>query len=128
MICSRCGQSAFRHGAARSGLCEPCMRKHRADGRRASAEVTKAIRAGLLKPAREHVCADCESQARDWDHRDYLRPLDVQAVCKPCNLRRGVAFDSACRPDGEVAPPIFETTDRRTTRHHSTNPPSVAPP
>lgn len=112
--CIRCGAPTFRAFRARSSMCESCMLAHRKDGLRASAEVTKAINCGDLLRAREHACADCGEQARDWEHRDYLRPLDVQPTCKSCNLRRGVAFDSVYRPAGEVVRPTFVQTDRRT--------------
>lgn len=34
-------------------------------------------------------CADCGGVATDYDHRDYRKPLEVTAVCGPCNRRRG---------------------------------------
>jgi hypothetical protein len=95
------------------------MREHRADGRAASAEVTKAIVNREIPPAKHCVCVDCGKPARDYDHRDYLRPLAVAPTCKPCNLARGCAFDSKYRPAGEVERPSFTKTDRRGMRFSS---------
>lgn len=41
------------------------------------------LRATLLK------CVDCGRQATCYDHRDYSKPLDVDAVCRGCNNKRG---------------------------------------
>jgi hypothetical protein len=115
-VCIRCLRPTTRHHNARSGMCEPCMDGHREESLRATSEVSKAIKRGHMKPAREHVCVDCGATARDWDHRDYTKPLDVDPVCKPCNIRRGVAFDSVLRPAG--APPVvpFVRIDYRARR------------
>lgn len=40
------------------------------------------------------ACADCGERAEQYDHRDYEKPLDVQPVCRKCNLRRGPAKNS----------------------------------
>jgi len=37
------------------------------------------------------MCTDCGAQARDYDHRDYARPLDIEPVCRRCNQKRGPA-------------------------------------
>jgi hypothetical protein len=58
----------------------------------AIAAVKKAIVKGHLPKASALACTDCGKRARDWDHRDYRKPLDVQAVCRPCNLKRGPAL------------------------------------
>jgi len=34
-------------------------------------------------------CADCEKRAGVYDHRDYKKPLQVEAVCNGCNVHRG---------------------------------------
>lgn len=34
-------------------------------------------------------CADCGQPACEWDHRDYMKPLDVDPVCRACNQARG---------------------------------------
>lgn len=115
--CVRCGQSATAARTSNSGMCRPCKRAHRTEGSRAVAEVTKAIVRGDLKRASHHVCADCGTQARDWDHRDYTRPLDVVPVCRSCNLKRGPAFDSVYRTaEAGPAAPFVKNVDRRTLR------------
>ena len=37
-------------------------------------------------------CVDCRKAATDYDHRDYFRLLDVEPVCKPCNIKRGQGY------------------------------------
>lgn len=57
---------------------------------RAHALVAKAIREGSLPKLDGSVkCADCGGIATDYDHRDYDKPLEVVAVCKSCNCKRG---------------------------------------
>lgn len=56
---------------------------------KAKTRVFLAVRAGLLPRARLMMCVDCGNRASVWDHRDYLKPLDVQPVCRPCNKSRG---------------------------------------
>lgn len=34
-------------------------------------------------------CVDCNKRAQHWDHRDYLKPLEVDPVCASCNKKRG---------------------------------------
>jgi hypothetical protein len=102
--CIRCGCQTTRHHTARSRMCESCMWEHRQEARRATADVTNEIKRGHMKRATEHACVDCGATARDWDHRDYTKPLEVEPVCKPCNTRRGTAYDSVYRPVG--APPV----------------------
>lgn len=48
-----------------------------------------AIKVGALPEAKTQRCVDCGERAEGWDHRDYSKPLDVQAVCGRCNTRRG---------------------------------------
>lgn len=55
-------------------------------------EVARAIRTGQLKPPREFCCADCGGVATEYDHRDYSKPLQVEPVCRGCNVRRGPAI------------------------------------
>jgi hypothetical protein len=40
------------------------------------------------------LCVDCHIRpAAVYDHRFYARPLEVDAVCYPCNMNRGPAYD-----------------------------------
>lgn len=54
-------------------------------------EVYKARSKGILEPASTKQCVDCGRRACDYDHRDYNEPLQVEPVCRPCNIRRGRA-------------------------------------
>ena len=74
--------------AGQSRLHEDLLRYHPLR-RKAAALITQAVRKGLLPPARTLICVDCGKQARDYDHRDYSKPLNVNPVCRGCNLRRG---------------------------------------
>jgi len=55
--------------------------------------VAKAIRKGRLEALIDGKtdCVDCGSVASEYDHRDYLKPLEVDPVCHRCNIRRGPA-------------------------------------
>ena len=44
-----------------------------------------------MKKASCYKCVDCGANATDYDHRDYNKPLDVEPVCRSCNIRRGNA-------------------------------------
>lgn len=58
----------------------------------AHAAVAKAIKLGLLQPINAFTkCADCGKPAKHYDHRDYNKPLEVEAVCQKCNRNRGSA-------------------------------------
>lgn len=53
--------------------------------------VARAIREGKLPHPRTLKCVDCGSDAIEYEHRDYNKPLDVEPICRGCNLRRGPA-------------------------------------
>jgi hypothetical protein len=54
--------------------------------------VAAAKKQGLLPKLDGSIaCVDCGEAAREYDHRDYARPLDVQPVCRKCNKKRGTA-------------------------------------
>lgn len=62
--------------------------------KRATVKVKKAIKSGLIQPiSPETLCVDCGKPARDYDHRHYRKPLDVEPVCRTCNQKRGPALD-----------------------------------
>lgn len=116
LVCISCGVLAFRDGG-QAKRCLPCASKSRpriaTHGRRNSAflvsmsptmrkefrrlarfahsEVSKAVRLGLLRPATACDCADCGKPAEQYDHRSYLKPLEVDPVCRSCNQVRGPA-------------------------------------
>jgi hypothetical protein len=55
------------------------------------AAVSKAVLRGELPPVKTLACTDCGAPARDYDHRDYSKPLAVEPTCRSCNLKRGPA-------------------------------------
>lgn len=55
--------------------------------------VAKAIKHGLLKRPAELKCVDCSNAAEVYDHRNYSKPLEVEPVCRACNINRGHAND-----------------------------------
>ena len=58
----------------------------------AHARVAIAVRQGQLARLDGTIqCTDCEKPATQYDHRDYLKPLEVYPVCRGCNRRRGTA-------------------------------------
>lgn len=77
--------------------CQPCWWTHLhfkdiLSGRQEAAkQVAKARRTGALKPPAEFDCVDCGREAECYDHRDYAKPLDVEPVCRSCNVIRGPA-------------------------------------
>lgn len=102
-VCIDCGDPAYNSfmgvanaiGALR---CRTCS-QHRhwyttiLSGRAfAGSAVAKARRDGRLSPPSDHQCADCGRPAEQYDHRDYNKPLDVQPVCRSCNVMRGCAI------------------------------------
>lgn len=92
--CFDCGVVFTRLQARR---CDPCNDKHRefmCFGRgqlQAQQIAQRAVRKGLIPSPKGQRCTDCAKPAVEYDHRDYGRPLDVQAVCRSCNLKRGPA-------------------------------------
>lgn len=88
-VCSGPWDRGSWRGAARACLkCRAIVYKLQIHGQ---AAVRLAKLAGLLPEQRSCTCVDCGAQAREYDHRDYFRPLDVQPVCRRCNARRGQA-------------------------------------
>lgn len=59
----------------------------------AHSAVAYAIKKSVLPPINKDTkCVDCGGQAKHYDHRDYNKPLEVEAVCQKCNMRRGPAI------------------------------------
>lgn len=46
------------------------------------------------------MCSDCDRPAQEYDHRDYLRPLDVDPVCMSCNAARGPGANRGTKRKG----------------------------
>lgn len=106
--CCDCGAIDLVSGGSGNHRCKPCRiefmnSSRRATRKRAESLVSAAVKAGVFAPARVHKCVDCGEQARDYDHRDYQKPLTVEPVCRSCNLRRGPARQSAVSLRAQVA-------------------------
>ena len=95
--CVDCGASlAHKHGG--TIRCIPCVKilrgKSNVTPQQACATiVTLAVKAGILPKQRSQLCVDCGDMARSYDHRDYMKPLEVEPVCVSCNNKRGPALN-----------------------------------
>lgn len=56
---------------------------------KAKGKVYNEVRYGRLPKASDLKCIKCGEQAHCYDHRDYLKPLDVNPVCARCNKLMG---------------------------------------
>lgn len=89
-VCEDCkADLSHRHHLAR--VCFKCAgaRANAPDMAKARAAVAQAIKRGALVHPSILDCTDCGKQARDYDHRDYSKPLAVEPVCRSCNKLRG---------------------------------------
>lgn len=92
-FCVVCGRSVYSRKyktAYCSITCSTAINRYR---HRVIAKVHAQIRSGAIPRASDLVCVDCGKQAFDYDHRSYLKPLDVEPVCRSCNQKRGPAKD-----------------------------------
>jgi len=88
--CCRCEED---YPARRnSHYCLPCADIMWYLRRKVEKRVAHAVRTGKIPAASDLLCEDCLQPAQDYDHRDYGKPLQVAAVCKPCNAKRGPAI------------------------------------
>ena len=89
-----------------SVMCDPCRRARQHDPLAYAAHkaVADARRRGELAAPSSQPCADCGGAATDYDHREYAKPLRVDAVCRGCNLRRGSAIDALARNTSRITP------------------------
>lgn len=55
-------------------------------------EVARAIRHKEIEPASAYNCTDCGAPAESYDHRNYIKPLSIEPVCRGCNTKRGPAI------------------------------------
>lgn len=92
-FCERCGVVDLRGRSSTRRYCAPCLTLRAFDTGAAQARyaVSRAVARGDLPPAKDCACVDCGKPARDYDHRDNNKPLDVQPVCRSCNKLRGPA-------------------------------------
>lgn len=69
---------------------------------RAKTAVFIEVRSGRLTRPENLFCEDCGLAASVYDHRDYLRPLDIVPVCRSCNKKRGPGLNKQPSPLGGV--------------------------
>lgn len=96
--CFRCGKEALIYNHRQ--WCDNCKKSPEWQRYRISSlghmAVSKAVRKGLLpKLDGSIVCVDCGAPAEVYDHREYAKPLEVDPVCRGCNVRRGPAKETA---------------------------------
>lgn len=89
--CVDCGSHKDVGAHPLAQRCKPCAENFYRQVLAANRALNAAVRRGDIPAAKTQRCADCDSTARDWDHRDYSKPLQVQAVCRACNFKRGPA-------------------------------------
>lgn len=103
--CNMCNKPVMGRDKVRAHYCFDCLQlrctpEFRAKDPRRKARkyftlahqfVAAAVRFGDLLDLKkvEVPCADCKSRAVEYDHRDYMKPLQVDPVCKSCNAARG---------------------------------------
>ena len=88
--CGICGIALPLVRHHKQSLCAGCKANlpHHRSGWQAHRLVAAAIRLGFLPPASACRCVDCGTQATDYEHRDYNKPLEVEPVCRKCNFAR----------------------------------------
>lgn len=100
--CCICGTVETARSASNFSRCSACKAagrwsKYHNLGTRlgasgAQAVVQRAMRDGLLPRPHGLRCADCGRPATEYEHRDYNKPLEVEPICRTCNLKRGPAL------------------------------------
>lgn len=93
--CPDCGNGFQRRYARRCDVCTATRQAYLVFGSGqmlAQGEVYKAQKAGLIPRPADCQCADCGDKAAVHDHRDYNFPLQVEQVCRRCNILRGHAI------------------------------------
>jgi hypothetical protein len=106
LVCSECSVTyKAQSGSHRDRRhCLGCAAQYAAVQKKAISETTRAVKRGLIKPAKGQQCADCGLPAKYLDHRDYTKPLEVDPVCAVCNAKRG---GGKWKPHHvRVAPPV----------------------
>lgn len=91
-VCYKCGEAELVAGGTARFQCSKCRVRTPADI--AHVAVGRAVRRGELERPANFPCADCGGPATEYDHRDYQKPLEVEPVCRRCNLLRGPALNS----------------------------------
>jgi ribosomal protein S27AE len=88
--CARCAADIQRRHA-NSRYCGPCGVLATFTSMACSRAVGRAVKNAQLPAAKTLKCVDCGKPALVYDHRDYSKPLAVDAVCGRCNVVRGPA-------------------------------------
>lgn len=57
----------------------------------AASALAAEVKNGRIPRADTLSCTDCGRPAEAYDHRDYTKPLQVDPVCRSCNVMRGPA-------------------------------------
>lgn len=88
--CYECGCDLYYGQSVRCVDCSRLLARVISRARRA---MLAAMRKGELVNLKTEVvaCVDCGKRSDRYDHRDYLRPVDVVPVCWHCNRARGPA-------------------------------------
>ena len=94
LTCIECGKPHQR--VRGSWRCFPCDSEVQKARQTANKALLGAIKAGAIPKADTLTCDFCGQPARDYEHRSYLRPLDVKPACRSCNLMRGPAIWRPC--------------------------------
>lgn len=89
--CAGCDASIPAAGKAPNFYCVSCKDKSMSLRYRLYREVKEAIKRGDLLPISQTKCVDCGGKANGYEHRDWLKPLDVVPICRSCNWKRGPA-------------------------------------
>jgi len=101
-----CHQCAYRYSTIRGSV----FAKYRPLAREAISVVRKAVASGALPKLDGSIpCVDCGKPARNYDHRDYRRPLHVEPVCVSCNKQRGTAEPYASNPPAKPSDEEIKT-------------------
>lgn len=99
--CVACGNPLPIYRSFWVHMCQPCLDRQPggSPGAQAHTLVAMAIKRGDLRKATEFACVDCGAPAREYDHRDYNKPLEVEPVCRRCNMKRGPAIPKRLTPE-----------------------------
>lgn len=94
--CKACQRERHKRYWKSEGYTQRVKTKYQPERRRSlRARAWNALNGLIYKggwpKASTKLCVDCGAQAQVWDHRDYHKPFDVEAVCKSCNAKRGPA-------------------------------------
>ena len=88
--CVMCKTKEVR--AYNTAFCSGCMHIAERVKNKVYALVKSAVYKNKLPSPYSLKCVDCGADATIYDHRDYSKPLEVEAVCHSCNIIRGPAI------------------------------------